>query len=127
MTVRPGTRRAGVAAALATACAAAALAVVHAAPGAAAGGIFLYTDGESGLITGMYSPPNEKCFDVFKATEAKNFTDSDVILFVDGLCSEVLIKLGPGEQIDLTFNSFGFTPPGATGDHPGETPAARAG
>lgn len=117
MTVRPRTR-AGLATALAAGAAAAALAVVHASPGHAAGGLFIYTDGESGLITPVWSPPNEKCFDVFKASEAKNFTDSDVILFADGLCSEVMLKLTPGEQIDLTFNSFGFTPPGATGDHP---------
>ena len=122
MSVR--SRVGGVAGALAAGAAAFGLVLAQAAPGSAAGGVFLYTDGESGLITPLLTPPNEKCFAVFKASGARNLTDSDVILFADGLCSEVMLKLGPGEQINLTFNSFGFTPVGATGDHPGHAPSA---
>lgn len=93
--------------------------VVVAAPAQAqAMGLFLYTD-STGVIVPAAFPAEEKCFDVFKAKEARNLTGSDAILFKDGLCSEVLIKLGPGEALNLTFNSYGFTPAGATGNPPG--------
>jgi hypothetical protein len=100
--------------------------VVLAAPAqAAAMGVFLYTD-NNGVIVPAFFPPEEKCFDVFKAREAKNFTGSDAILFKDGLCSEVLLKLAPGETLNLPFNSYGFTPAGATGNPPGTWEPAAA-
>jgi hypothetical protein len=92
-------------------------------PGRAATGAFRWTDGETGvprqLLTGenetpVLLPPNEKCFDTFGAISAKNLTDSDAVLAKDGLCSELLIVLKPGESYDGPFGSVGFTPPGAT-------------
>lgn len=114
---RPGGRSA--AAAVVCATVAAGIGVVLAAPAQAqAMGVFLYTD-NTGVIVPSFFPAEEKCFDVFKGKEAKNFTGSDAILFKDGLCSEVLLKLAPGETLNLTFNSYGFTPAGATGNPPG--------
>lgn len=89
----------------------------------AATGAFLWTDGETGvprqLLTGenetpVVAPPNEKCFDTFGATSAKNLTDSDAVLARDGLCSELVIVLAPGQSYEGPFGSVGFTPPGAT-------------
>jgi hypothetical protein len=121
-------RRLGVAAGFVCATAAAGTGVLLAAPAQAqAMGVFLYTDA-SGVIVPAFFPAEEKCFDVFKGKEAKNLTGSDAILFKDGLCSEVLIKLTPGETLNLTFNSYGFTPAGATGNPPGSwEPASRPG
>ncbi len=94
-------RRVGAAAALACAGAAAVSGVVLASPAhAAANGLFLYTEGSTGTIVPMAFPEEEKCFDVFKGKEAKNLTTSDVILFKDGLCSEVLHQAGPGRDAE---------------------------
>ena len=109
MSVRPGSRRAGIAAGLAASALLGGLGVVAASPGQAANGFFLYKDGTSGLLTPVWAPEDEKCFDTFHGSEAKNFTTSNVILFADGLCSEVMLTLKPGETINLVFNSYGFT------------------
>jgi hypothetical protein len=83
-------------------------------PGVAAGGLFVWTNGSSGLVTPMAFPANEKCFDTFGASRAQNYTDSDAVLSKDGLCSDFLIAVKPGASYDGVFGSVGFTPPGAT-------------
>ncbi|MGQ0466356.1 MAG: hypothetical protein ACT4QG_13660 [Sporichthyaceae bacterium] len=101
------------------------LAVATPHSGSAANGFFVYTDGETGVPrqlltteneTGIVFPPNEKCFDTFGAVSAKNYTDSDAVLAGDGVCSQLVIVLKPGESYEGKFGSVGFTPPGATGD-----------
>ena len=109
MSGRSRVRRAGLGAGLAAALGLTGLALLEAAPSQAANGVFLYKDSTSGLPVPVFSPPDEKCFDVFRASEAKNFTGTNVILFADGLCSEVMLTLKPGEAINLVFNSYGFS------------------
>jgi hypothetical protein len=106
--------RVGVAAALAVAVAAAVV-VAAPGPGHAASGVFLWTDGSSGLVTPIPFPANEKCFATFKATRAQNWTDSDAVLNGDGLCYDAIKTLKPGESYDGEFGAVGFTNPGATG------------
>jgi hypothetical protein len=92
-------------------------ALVHVAtplPAAAANGLFLWTD-KGGLMHPMLFPPNEKCFDTFNAAGAHNHTDSDAVLSRDGLCSDFLQVVKPGESAEVEFGSVGFTPPGAVG------------
>lgn len=93
--------------------------------GQAAGGFFLWIDGETGVPrqllsleneTPVVAPPHEKCFDTFGAVSARNLTDSDAVLAKDGLCSELVMVLGPGESYDGAFGSVGFTPPGASAE-----------
>jgi hypothetical protein len=83
-------------------------------PGYAANGLFLWTDGSSGLVNAIPFPPREKCFGTFKANAARNYTDSDAVLSRDGLCFDVLTVVKAGQSYDGEFGSVGFTPPGAT-------------
>lgn len=83
-------------------------------PGHAAGGLFVWTDGATGLLTPIPFPADEKCFDTFGANRAQNLTGSDAVLARDGLCSDVLTVIRPGGSYDGAFGSVGFTPPGAT-------------
>lgn len=83
-------------------------------PGNAANGLFLWTDGGSGLVTAIPFPAQEKCFGTFKAKAAQNYTDSDAVLSRDGLCFDVLTVVKSGQSYDGEFGSVGFTPPGAT-------------
>jgi hypothetical protein len=105
-------RRLG-AAAVATALAGA---VTFAAPtaGHASNGLFLWTDGSSGLVTPIAFPPQEKCFGTFHANRAQNWTDTDAVLSKDGLCFDMLTVVKPGQSYDGEFGSVGFVPPGAT-------------
>ncbi|MGQ0843234.1 MAG: hypothetical protein ACT4QF_03770 [Sporichthyaceae bacterium] len=79
----------------------------------AAAGVFLWTNG-GGLVTPVVAGANEKCIDTFGAVKAQNFTDSDAVLSKDGLCSDFLVAVGPGESYEGPYGSVGFTPPGAT-------------
>lgn len=99
------------------------VAVATPSTGRAAGGSFLWVDGQTVVPrqllsveneTPVLAPPREKCFDTFGATKAINLTDSDAVLAKDGLCSEFLIAVKPGTTYDGPFGSVGFTPPGAT-------------
>jgi hypothetical protein len=84
------------------------------APGHAANGLFLWTDGSSGLVNAIPFPAREKCFGTFKANRAQNWTDSDAVLSRDGLCFDVLTVVKAGQSFDGEYGSVGFTPPGAT-------------
>jgi len=84
------------------------------APAVAANGVFVWTD-KSGSPHPVLFPANEKCFDTFNADKAENHTDSDAVLSRDGLCSDFLQVVKPGQSADAAYGSVGFTPPGAVG------------
>jgi hypothetical protein len=86
--------------------------VVAPTPAVAANGLFVWTD-KSGVPRPILFPANEKCYDTFNAVRADNHTDSDAVLSRDGLCSDFLQVVKPGQSAAVPYGSVGFTPPGA--------------
>lgn len=98
-----------------------------AAPAQASEGVFLYTDGSTGLPAPLVAPPELTCIAAPKGSGAHNYTRSDVILYGDEGCEIFLLVLVPGESLNMSFNSVGFAPAGGRTPPPAQRrlPAAR--